>query len=265
MKKYLSLLSTLALSAVAANAQIIFNDTTDFSNWYQSGTSAGTLIKDTDLTWSGGGGTSINNVIGRSFDTTTLGIGDSITATFDLTFTATPNIFSVGLFNTTGTISGGDYAAAPYNLGTYTGYYTFLRDNAANSVARGTTGNSSSTSTPLSGGTDETLFTNSASIDYTISTPYQVDFTLTKASADQVDTLFRLLDTGDNVLYSIAGSDTTTPYDTFNGVFFRNYNSAGNVTFDSIAVTSTVPEPSIYALLAGLALCGLVIIRRSRA
>lgn len=257
MKKPLLLIASLTLAASASYGQVIFDDTTDFSNWYKAGT-GGTLNKaGSSLVWQPGTANNADELIGRSFASNSLAIGESIEATFTM-IANTPGIFRIGLGDSTVAFTADNWLST---TGDYEGYYTFARTNGADGDARSETG--SFPSEPTGGLTQSTITTaGQTSESFGGTTSYDVTFSITYTGATQMDTLLTIVDpTGPSTRVSIAGS-TSTIYDTFDTLLLRG--DTGTMTFDNISVTSTaIPEPSSFALMAG-ALGGIALLRRKR-
>lgn len=248
----------LLLSGIAtAGAQVIFSDSSDFTNWYQGGTAL-TLTKGLELVKSGSSATSGFEVIGRSFAEVTLSVGQTLTLSFDWTqSSSSAGIIRVGLYDIANPITGDNWTGA--SLGAYDGYGSFLRDasGSANAARRESGAAISSANAPLVAGTNFGSSTNNVNLADDGSVTYNVSFTVTRSGAAQIDTLLDISE-GELSVLSVAGTQSSGILDTFNGAFIRT--SGGTSTFDNIEA-SVIPEPS-SALLAGLGLLGLMLRRR---
>ncbi|MBC8126350.1 MAG: PEP-CTERM sorting domain-containing protein [Gloeobacteraceae cyanobacterium ES-bin-144] len=256
--------SYLLAGVPRVQAAVIFDDTTGFAGWYKGG-SSGTLTKGSTLAWTENSTTSGYEVIGRSFVGSTIAIGETITLTFDWTqSSATVDIIRAGLYNIGGTLTADSWAGAngstPGSIGTFEGYYSFLRDSGAGKEARIDSGNNTgNTNAPvILAGTN--IGTNTTNVNLTDNgtVTYQVLFSVTRTSASQVATLFDIRSGLTSVL-SVAGNQTTgTTFSTFDSAFIRS--SGGTMTLDNIKL-SVVPEPSQH-ILAAIGLASLAFRRR---
>jgi len=247
-------------SVVSLSAQTVFNDTTDFSNWYKGPSTSGTLDKSGgDLNWTPGS-TGGGEVIGRSFAATTLAVGETLRLSFDWTQTVgSVFIFRAGLFDIQNAITADDWADG--NIGTYNGYYTFVRDasSTGNTARRENGTNSNLSTTPLQAGTN--IGTNSTNFNFLLGTTYSVIFDVTRADASStISTSMSILD-GSTEVFSLDGTATSNLTNTFDSVFIRNSGQNTTATFDNIEV-AVIPEPSSFALLGGALALGLVALRR---
>ena len=256
--------ASLALLVTTSHATVILNDTFDSGTggWFRAGTD-GTLANDSgQLSWSPDND-AIREVIGKSFTTQTLAVGETISLTFDYTQTtaATGNIFRVGFYNVATPIAADGWGTGGTLVGAFSGYNGFIRDNSgsANTIrTESGTANNQVTTGPSIGGTQlATISGNNTQFDILQDTQYKVLFELTRSSSTQMDAVFNLtsLD-GLTTYHNITGS-TSTVQDDFNTVVLR---SIVPVLYDNIEV-SVIPEPSA-ALLGSLGL--LALLRRRR-
>ena len=234
----------------AAQANVIFTDTFDDETtgaWYSGGDLGTLTAMDTgeQLSWTPDDATGMRQVIGRSFSTQSLGVGDWIEFTFDYTRTAgNLGILRVGLFHLEDPIAANDWANDSDNA--WSGYYTFIRDNGTN-VARvynqdGMAVPGSDAPGALNGptfaGTNMTVTEGGgANTSVALNTQYQGSYRVTRTETG-IETLFTFSD-GATTLYSVA-ANTTTTWPDFNTVAIRV--SEGTVLFDNMRVT-VVPEP----------------------
>ncbi len=243
-----------------ANAGLIFTDTFDSGTgaWYKGG-NGGTLTNASGaLSWSPGTA-GVDQIIGRSFTSTTLGVGESLRLTFDYRQTgASVSILRAGLFDVATSIAANNWAGGNA-IGPWEGYYTFVRDNSsAGNVARRESGASTSGSNfPTFGGTSIGTDSTQYDINQNGTVTYQGLFEVTRVSGTQMDTLFTL-SSGTTTHFSVAGTTSTTQ-DAFNTVVLRS--SGGTSLFDNVAVTF-IPEPGTWLLLLSAAACGLLVRRR---
>ena len=119
-------------------ASVVFDDRFDSGTgaWYKAYTNANTTLTNDSgrLSFAAGAAVGGVEVIGRSFATQTLGVGEILTLAFDFRPTAATGILRFGLYDLSqGALSADDWARAA--SGTYAGYTTFIRDNGTN-VAR---------------------------------------------------------------------------------------------------------------------------------
>jgi hypothetical protein len=258
-------LMTVSLASHAATT--VFTDTFDSGTgaWHKAGT-LGTLTNASgQLSWTEDTATGMGQVIGRSFSTQTIDVGQSIEFTFAYTRTAgNLGVLRVGMFNLTDPITSNDWANDADNA--WSGYYTFIRDNGTNlarvhnqsgmAVPGGGTGTDATLNGPTFAGAEMTV-TSGGATNTTVgaNTQYQGSYLVTR-TATGIETLFTLSD-GVTTLYSVA-ANTTTTFTNFNTVAMRV--SEGTVLFDNVQVTF-IPEPSA-ALLGGLGL--LALLRRRR-
>ncbi len=195
-------------------------------------------------------------MIGRSFTSTAIAVGETIRLTFDYRETSAGDIVRFGLFNTQNTITADGFNDSGASaVGNYAGYYTFLRD--ASSSANAGRFETQSSVYVEEGGT--TIGSEVVNFDRVVGTQYSVVFDITRTSASQTDTLINFNNASGTVTHmSVAGVDTSGLQSTFNGVFLRA--GAGTAAIDNVVV-EVIPEPST-ALLGALG--ALVLLRRRR-
>lgn len=257
--RLLLLLATAGLTA--ASAQTVFEDTTDFANWYMGGSEdEGLLTRGSDLQFDVDFLLEPNTreVIGRAFTPTTINVGETLRFQFDWTQSgASAGILRAGLINAESPPASNGLST---NLGDVDGYSAFLRDNSSlANAARWDTGTSGM---PLIGGdnigssVDQFDQVDAGTVTYT------VVFDVTRSSASQTDVLFSLMN-GASIVQSVSGSTTDAGEQqaTFNSAFFRISGGVG--TFDNMSV-SVIPEPGTYALFGGLLALASVMVKRTR-
>lgn len=244
------------LTLQSTSAAIIASDAAGFQNWFK-GSTTGTLTKGETLVWAERGSNN-EEVIMRSFTDTTLALGETMRFTADWTQSSgSAGIVRMGLSDANPDTGGNGDVTFDGDGFTGSGYYSFIRDNSTyDSLARY---ENFTSFTPLTG-SNASFGTNSTQtnlIDNGTKT-YSLVFDVTYVSTGQVDTLFTILD-GATAVYSLSGTTTANILNTFDTASFRV--SGGTATLDNLEI-SVVPEPSTYALLAGLAMFGLVLRRR---
>lgn len=261
------ILLILGFLTSASHAAII-SDTFDSGtgSWYRAGT-VGTLTNTSgQLSWTLGGDQN-RQIIGRSFTTTAVGVGETIRLSFDYTQTSdSVSILRVGLYSLENTITADGWAGGETNIGgSSAGFTTFIRDNSAagnNARYEIDTINSNTNRGPLYLGTDiGTPDTTSYDINQDGSITYAVVFEVTRTSASSVSTLFTMSSPG-GTHYSIAATTTAaaaTAIDNFNMVGLRS--GGGTMLIDNVVIEH-IPEPSA-ALLAGVGMSALFF-RRTR-
>jgi hypothetical protein len=294
MKRWIPLALAAALAPATAFGAVVVNDSfadggrnngadpQDADWWYSTGStaievSAGSLGLVT--------GTSGRGIHG-TFPAQSLGVGDTLTATYTfvtpatITATGTTSSFRVGLFDTTGkpglaadiSASSGTPNAVYNNLLGYMMDYdvnaattdvTFReRTNAASGQLMAATGDYTSLS-PASGGSPYTFAPNTTYVG-------TISVTRTAAGLDFTGTLSQ----GATLLSTFTTSDATPTATTFGMLAFHvNSNTFGSsgtpgaadngIDFTNISIDVTqVPEP---ATLGTLALAALGALRRRRA
>lgn len=244
-----------------SHASVIFTDTFDSGTgaWYKGG-SNGTLANDNGaLSWDENGGDS-QEVIGRTFASTTLEIGETLRLSYDFRQTdVTPSIIRVGLYNFQNAITADSWAVTIG--GTVQGYYSYLRDdsNAGNGARRESISLNTTAGIGPTINTSNTIGTNTVQGDIANdgSKTYQVYFEVTRVSATETITSFRVMDGATNVVY-VDGTSSVL-YNTFNTVAIRS--QGGTAIYDNIKL-EVIPEPSaVFLSLTGL--LGLTL-RRTR-
>lgn len=266
MKNSNQILSVAAFFGAAiaqANATVIFDDAfgSGTGSWHRAstldtlGNSAGelTVVRNTAAP------TSSDGLIGRSFDAQTLGVGETIRLTLDYRQSAASNaIFRVGLYDFGTSVSADNWSNG--TIGSFSGYYTFVRDAATTSLARYETAGSSTTAAPptaAGNGITTSGSTTFYDINQNGAVNYKVLFEITRTSAGQIDTLFTLT-SGVTTHFSITGSTTTNLLNTFDTAVLRI--GGGTASYDNVKV-EVIPEPAA-GLLGGLGL--LAVLRRRR-
>lgn len=267
------------LLTATSQAAVVFTDdftTAGTGNWYIGSTvnqGANSTIANTSnqLQFTVGGAQNKDELLGRSFTQQTLAVGQTIRLTFDFRQTATTAIFRAGFADRTATAITSDgwaYTTSGTGSGSYSGYYSFIRDASAtgNSARKDTltaftnvdaSGAPTMGTTNINFPTPATADTTNFNINDDGSVTYQGLFEVTRTSLTQVDTLFTL-SSGVTTHFSIDGQDTSGTLNVFDTALLRA--DSGTAFFDNIQV-SVIPEPS-SVLLGGLGV--LALLRRRR-
>lgn len=252
------LVTLFVLTGGAAHATVIFNDTSGFSNWYKGGTDSGTLTTGgATLGWSSESTSDAWGDIGRTFTSTALSVGETMTATFNWTQSISSiGIFRVGLYDATNAVSAngwsGTATAGSGALGDTKGYYGFVRDASASGnkmrLDSYTQALSSNTVAPLQlAGTE--MGSNTTNYDFSNdgTVTYTVSFSVKNVGSNQINTTFTILD-GATEVFNLTGTRTDADaITTFDSLFIRS--NGGTMNLDNISV-SVVPEPGSISLLA---------------
>ena len=186
-------------------------------------------------------------MIGRGFRSQTIGVGDTITLSFDFRQKAATGILRFGLHNLVEVAVSADHWART-SSGSYAGYTTFIRDNGTN-IARSETAdfdNRDDNNFPTHGtsGTTRTITVDGGNTNFTFQndTDYQFTFSVTRVSEDQTDTVLLVME-GDTERYNVVGSHTSSPhFDTFNAATLR-VGGSGTALFNNIELLG--PEPIV--------------------
>jgi MYXO-CTERM domain-containing protein len=264
--------AALLLSA-ASHGLTIFTDTFDSGtgNWYRAGSAGVVSNAAGQLSWAPAtsSGTAVREVVGRSFPTITLADGDFVRLTVDYTqnsaTTALADIYRLGIYDFATPVTVASWSQTT-NIGAYSGYSGFFRDNSA-------TGNvlryeSATDTSDLNTGPTVTTATDIGSDNDTFNvvpgTQYKLSFELTRVSATQMDVLYQLTSMDGLTIHQILSASTSNVVSTFDAVVFRSLSGANysGSLIDNATLVSSVPEPGA-ALLGGLGL--LALLRRRRA
>jgi hypothetical protein len=274
IKLLFTLLSAGLIAAGSTSASVVFSDNFESSDvdstdntvdgdgvsgadgWdrtLSSGSSSFTAVNDGTLGNAGlldNKGNQTFGFVAVAFTPQTLAsTGDSITLTFDFRFVTLANAnnganFRFGLWNATSgiDISGG------------ANYWGRLATNGTGSLALFEGADS------YPGSEFGTLATGDT-FNITNTAKYSASFAVTK-TATGVIVAYEYFNSSGTSIGSLAFEDTVSPYTTFDALGFRT-NLANNMAFDNIEVDFTaVPEPSTYAMFAGLLALGLAMVRR---
>ncbi len=186
-------------------------------------------------------------VYGAWSPTTTLGLGDTLTLTFDLmqqTETAATAGIRFGLYDSLGTPSVND------DVG-YAGRFSIATATAASATEE-----SSGTDQPLTGGTVSALAGSGTGAVGVTTTSMRMGLTLERTALGIAGTLYQ----NGNSVFSF--SDNTSPYTLFNEVFIGTGLISSSLNIDNVLVVYTpavVPEPTS---LFGAAIVSLVALKR---
>ncbi len=261
---------SLIIGLAAAQAQVVFTDSFDSGTgaWYIGSTvnQGGDSTLDNasgQLQFTVGTAQNKDEVIGRSFNEQTLEVGQTIRMTFDFRQTTTTAILRAGFANRTATAITSDgwaYTTSGTGSGSYSGYYSFVRDNSAagNSARKDTltaftnvdasgapTFATTGINFPTAGTSDLTSF--NINDDGTVT--YQGSFEITRTSSAQVDTLLTL-SSGGTQHFSIDGRDTSGTFNVFDTALLRLDQGTG--FFDNISLSVQSPTMATVPNVVGL-------------
>jgi hypothetical protein len=269
--------SVCALSAsLNASTTVLVNDTftsgvgadtVTYPRWSTSGTPL-TIGAGTDtLTVTTGGSGNADRLFSRSFSEVTLGTDETIKLTLD--FNGSGNsLYRFGLYNLDDGVTVTDGSLAN-TTSAKDGYYSFYgASNNSGAVLRSET-LTASTSVVMGGGTN--LATNPRNDPTTAfsGTLVSMVFTVTKTSTgiDIVSELHSGAGGTGSLIYSMTATQSlSSGFDTFDTIFLINGGTSmilDNVKLEYITA-SNIPEPGTYAAMMGLAMLGVVAIRRRR-
>lgn len=244
----LALISIIAISASpAASAQVLlsqtFNTGVTFSGWYWTG---GSFENPPSFPQAWNKSTATNQFLTRSFNATTLNVGQSMTASFEYN-PASVNINSVrvGLFNGTAASTNGwnqwDNATAPSS--TWRGYIGTLAIGSGNSTAslKGTSGTHPFFGAPTGSASAAQFFGTNATRAASLSLNRTAEaITLTLSEGANFASLAPV----------VSYVDSTSAITNFNvfSLYFTTTGTNGDIRYDTVTVEA-IPEPSVYALL----------------
>lgn len=241
--------------AATARAGVVFHDTFDSSKggWVvaRSATTSTTLSGGA-LEFKTTNTANDHRILAKTFAAQTLAKdGDRIRLTFDLKQSGALTLFRVGLFNLVLGPALDDwnnsFANNPTasivltdNSNVYSGYYSFLRDNATANEARrngSVVYNNVGNVPTMVQGTTMANASSPTSYNYSTdgSTTYHVLFEVTRVSATQVTALLKL-GSGEATHISMSGTHSDAPYLTFNSALFQTTSgtSASTSTLDNM-------------------------------
>jgi hypothetical protein len=258
-----ALMTVLLASASTIKAQVLVSETFDagvtFTGWNWTG---GSIVNPPGIEGQARNNNStFNQFFTTSFASTSLAVGDVMTATFQYNpFSANISSVRFGLFSGTAATSNGwaqfNDATAPSS--TWVGYIGRLAIGSGNSVAslKGTSG-----SHPFFG--DPTGSASNAEF-FGTGTFRAASLTLTR----EIDAMVVTLSEGSNfesLSTVVSYSDATAAVTSFNvfSLFFTTDGTNGDMRYDNVTV-EVVPEPSTYALMALGGLFIFIAVRRAR-
>ncbi len=207
---------------------------------------------DSALRFAAGNGVNFRGIL-ANFTSTTIGLNDRLTLSFDFRYTAAPagndTGLRIGLFNSNGTVVTGNASTDDDND---FGYLARFSTNA--------NGTSDLRDVPFGDGQDAgnaIIPTTSNTIGAFGTTSRALRFELTGvAGGIQLDSYF------DNSLIATA-TDTAAAYTTFDNLRIGQGGISDTFEIDNVLVaTSVIPEPSV-ALLGALGMLGLLRRRRN--
>ena len=256
-------------------------DATDTDWWYSTGSTAIEVSVGSLGLVTGGSGRGIHG----TFSSQTLGIGDTLTATFTFNTPATvttigqSTAFKIGLFDTTGhaglaadiTASSGSPNAVYNNLN---GYMMDLDVNMSGASTNNISfrQRSNAASGQLMASTGDFLTLTNGGGDYTFAastTGYKGVFSVKRTDTDMLD-LTGALYLGNTLLSTFTGTDSNTIVNAFGMLAFHvnssTFGTSGTpgtanngIDFSNIKIEYTaIPEPSTLAL-AAIGLAGLML------
>ena len=282
----LTLAASLMFPAAAtAGTSLLVNDTFDTNNassyahWQAatvssraSVTSTGNALVIASPSAADGKG---DNLTGRAFAETTLGVGDMLTFSYDFTSnsagTTTSNLQRVGLYDLGATLTDGTLGASTTSKA---GYYSFFANNntAGGNAAvlrREIIADGTSTSNTVEGVAASTTIANTAAkatIDANITRSVVFSITNQGNGATSVtSTLYSAAGGGGTALYALSATDNSGLI-TFDSFFLLTPTNT-TVTYDNIqvALTTAIPEPGTTATcIGGFGLITALILRRKR-
>jgi Putative Ig domain len=250
--------ASYTLTVFGTSSGVRFTDTFESGSgsWFKAAPNAGDslAVVNGQMEWKETGSL-MAEVIGRSFPTVALSVGQKLRVSFDYrqNGSTTNNIVRAGLYHFATPVAADNWAGANA-IGAWKGYGTFVRDNSTSThVARAENGGSTSaTSGPNNGSsgtyTDIGTKTTQFNLNDNGTVSYQVVFEANYLSSTRMDTLLTISSTSGgttNTHFSIPGSQTTgTIHSSFNTVVFKQAGGSGmptyydNITLDLIGGTN---------------------------
>ena len=290
MRKLLPLVAAL-LAASPLVAQTTIYSTTDFSGWYlgtKPTISGGDLITTASTT----------NAAFTYFETAghqySMSVGETLTLSANFTMASGTSVSSSRTFyftlqNSNSTLSTNNQvlsnlagATANSAFGSYTGYGLLINPGPSGASAgqfdirSGSNTNIAGSTTPWvlsSAGTAATAMTSTTfSLDSTHN--YNISYTITEVSGTEMDFTYTLTNTtSDSILATYSGTATGLSGSSFVNAFDTiavgvTAAQTGSYKFTDLSLKSSlgspVPEPSTYALGAGVLVLGAAAFRRRR-
>ncbi len=265
----LSLAAIFSMAVGVTQAQVLFTDTFDsgVGTWYigstlnQGGNSTVTNVSG-ELQFTVGAAQNKDEVIGRSFAEQTLAVGQTIRMTFDFRQTTTTAILRAGLADRTATAiisDGWAYTTSGTGSGSYSGYYSFVRDASAlgNASRKDTltaftnvdaSGAPTFSSTGINFPTPGTADTTNFNINDDGTVTYQGSFEITRTSLTQVDTILTL-SSGMTQHFFIDGRDTSGTLNVFDTALLRLDQGTGFFDNIKVEVTPDLTTPSTFQVV----------------
>jgi hypothetical protein len=198
------------------------------------------------------------------FTPVTLGVGESLTFSFNMSLTAVSDVnggLVFGLFNSsTGPKATADNQSGTNDYSAYQGYRAFSNPGSGatslTSIGKREAGQSpiiDGSYTALAGGIGQ-------GVNLAAATPYAVLLTIARTGETSISMTYTI-----NGL-SFTGTDGAATNFTFDTFAWKKGNVGGTLYLDDIAVsyTSSIPEPSTAALLAGLGIGVLAVAARRK-
>jgi len=260
-----TLITGLLLAGHTAQATVIFED--DFSDgnrngWFSFTSSGGTAtVASQQLVLTPGTG-SISAI--TYFTPTTLAVGETMTLTFEMSFSAFNNDsdqFRYGLFNSNGTQISSDLTTtvsdAAFNNDTGFAAFTDTRNNGVNgSVSLRERDIANNTFWSTSAFTSRATSTSDLDGQINVARTFRLELDYTAVNSMTIS----------SSIVGVAGSErsytTATPFTTVDSLSIFQGNNQATLTFDNFEV-SVIPEPSTAAFgMAAMALVAAFLRRR---
>lgn len=250
-------------SSAAASTTVFSDDFEDGrAGWFNQAAGTGLLTNaDPQVHKLNGRALSAINSAARGltyFDSTTLGVGESLSVSFNLSFAAIGDNggnFIVGVLNSsTGDLVTADNFGSGFDFTGYQGYR--FRTNTGGTNSGSTTIEKRDPTSAAFDGSYTALTGSAAGAGLAASTAYSVAITYTRTGVSSLVATYSL----NGVTLTVTDNDATNfTFDTL-----QYYKGGGNGTFylDDVLITSSIPEPASAALLGGLAIGVLTIAGR---
>lgn len=257
--------------ANSASANVIFHD--DFSSgnrdgWFSQSEPDGGISVDLDnnlvldsVTWN-----TTNRSFLTYFDESTIGIGETIILSFTINITSLTNTSSGYRFGllysddskVTEDMTGyNDPVFAPYTG--YAGFQNFGGATPVNQLIRERTGGANSLWTPTTAGGFDNLLTTQSQ-QYNVPANTFIDVSLAIENIGGTTASITTIVNG----VAVSTQDTSTPKFTFDTIAIGAGNQANTEwQFGEFTVT-VIPEPALFPILAGVAVLGIVLVRRRK-
>jgi hypothetical protein len=183
-------------------------------------------------------------------------LNDTLIFRFDFRLTTLINsgsAFRFGLYGSNGSVVTADNQTASDND---RGYRVVL---GAGGTAGISLSEENGSNAQILAGSDGITLTDPGAISVNINDneKYSALFTITRSAASQVDLYVAIKNSAGAVIGSATGTDTTSPYFTFDEIAF-NHATTGEVDYRIDNLSLIIPEPSVSLLIiAAMTLIGL--------